>query len=337
MSRRIRGEGVPFLALSEVDGRPNVMADGAALASTVLTLSHWPGSPTPPELHHDLSAGIAFRYLRSRRRWPAAEAVTTDHFDQDGLVTVAVLSDPAAAVPREEALLAVAEAGDFVRGTSRRAARASFSLASLAEGLPGGDPNPALSGALHREALRLLPELIERPESHRVLWEEEDAFLSASEAAVAAGRVTLSEVPALDLVVVEVAGGGAGARATQFSHRRPAAVHPMSVHNRSACSRVLVLAPPAYELYFRYETWVRLASRRPPQRVDLSELAAELTAAEPEGVSWAFTGAAAIVARLEPGPGVSGLAPDRVRSLAQRALERGRPAWDPYAPRPARA
>lgn len=337
MLRRTSRDGVPFLALSELDGRPNLMADGAALPSTVLTLSHWPGSPTPPELRHDLSAGIAFRYVRSRRRWPAAEAVTADHFDQDGLVTVAVVSDPAAAVAHERELVALAEAGDFVRGTSRRAARASFSLASLAEGFPGGDPNPALSGELHREALRLLPELVARPDAHRALWEEEDAFLSASEAAVAAGQVTLSEVPALDLVVVEVAGPAGGGRATQFSRRRPAAVHPMSVHNRTACTRVLVLAPPAYELYFRYETWVRLASRRPPLRVDLSELAAELTAAEPEGVPWTFTGAAAIVARLEPGVGISGLAPDRVRSLAERALERGRPAWDPYAPRPARA
>ena len=335
MAGRSRREGIPFLALAEVGGRPNVMADGAALESTVLTLSHWPASPAPDELRHDLSAGMAFRYLRSRRR-PAAEVVTTDHFDQDGLVTVAVVSDPAAALAHETALMAVAEAGDFVRGTARPAARASFSLGALAESFAGADPNPALSGELHREALRLLPELVGRPDAHRALWEEEDAFLSASEAAVAAGRVTLSEVPALDLVVVEVAGPVAGGRATQFSHRRPAAVHPMSVHNRSACTRVLVLAPPAYELYFRYETWVRLASRRPPPRVDLAELAAELTAAEPDAGAWKFTGAAATVARLTP-EGVSGLAPDRVRSLAERALQRGRPAWDPYAPRPGRA
>ena len=77
-----------FVPVGEIVDRPNVISDGAALPSTVLTLSHWPASPTPAALAEDTSARIAFRYLDDVRRWPAAEAVSNDHFDQDGLVTV---------------------------------------------------------------------------------------------------------------------------------------------------------------------------------------------------------------------------------------------------------
>ena len=326
-----------FVPMDEVGDRPNVMADGAALASTVLTLSHWPGSSTPAPLRHDLSAGMAFRYLRSRRRWPAASVVTTDHFDQDGLVTVAALSDPETATASEARLMAVAEAGDFVRGQDRVAARVSFALASLAEARERADGrNPALGGGLHREALALLPGLLAGPDGYAELWEEEDRFLAASEDALRSGAVTLADLPAVDLVVVSV---GAGApppgRAAQFTHRRSAPVHPMAVHNRSDRTRVLMVAPPFYELYFRYETWVQLASRRAPARVELTDLARELSALEPAGRNWVFTGAGATVARLGPADGASELSPDVVRRLVTDALARGRPAWDPYAaPRP---
>jgi hypothetical protein len=334
--RRARA-GLEFVPLAEIGDRPNVMADGAALASTVLTLSHWPGSTTPAPLRHDLSAGMAFRYLRSRRRWPAAAAVTSDHFDQDGLVPLAALTVPGIALAAEDALLAVAEAGDFVRGRDLRAARVSFALASLAERRDGADDaNPALAGALHREALALLPELMARPERYAELWGEEDRFLGASEESLRTGAVTLSDVPEVDLVVVSVQPGAtAPGQAAQFTHRRTTPVHPMAVHNRSDRTRVLIVAPPRYELYFRYETWVQLVSRRPPARVDLAGLAGELTALEPSGREWTFSGAGATVARLGPAGGTSELSPEVVRPLVTDALARGRPAWDPYAaPRP---
>ena len=319
--------------MDDVGDRPNVMADGAALASTVLTLSHWPGSSTPATLRHDLSAGMAFRYLRSRRRWPAATAVTSDHFDQDGLVTVAALTAPERALADEDALLAVAEAGDFVRGGDRRAARVSFALASLAERWERSDDrNPAMAGGLHREALELLPDLLGRPERYVEMWQEEDDFLGASEDAVRSGAVTLTDVAEVDLVVVSVPNGAlAAGSAAQFSHRRRAPVHPMAVHNRSDRTRVLVEAPAHYELYFRYETWVQLVSRRAAARVDLADLAGELSALEPAGCRWTFTGAGATVARLGVAEGASELSPEVVRRLVTGALARGRPAWDPYA------
>ena len=297
-------EGLPFVPASEAADRPNVMVDGAALPSTTLTLSHWPGSATPKSLRHDLSAGIAFRYLRSRRRWPAAEVVTLDHFDQDGLVSAFALVDPRRALETERMLMEVAAAGDFDVTADRQAARVAFALRALG---PGRD---------YRAAVELLPDLVARPDSHRNLWEDEDVELTRSEEAFTSGRVRLSEVDALDLAVVEVDPGATGVTAKGGA----AAIHPMSVHNRTVRTRVLVLSPPRPQLYFRYETWVTLVSRRVAPRVDLSRLAAELTAAEPGGGRWAFNGIRATVARLEPDGSGSDLAPDSVRTRVERAL-----------------
>ncbi|HMK63006.1 MAG TPA: DUF6687 family protein, partial [Acidimicrobiales bacterium] len=91
-----------------------------------------------------------------------------------------------------------------------------------------------------------------------------------------------------------------------------------------------------FELRFRYESWVRLASRRPRARVDLSELAVQLGEAESDGGRWVFDGAGAIapaLRRVDDGP--STLAPERFLSEVRRALtslDRGPGAWDPYRP-----
>src|SRR5438874_10757998 len=73
---------VPYQRLGE---RPNVIVDGAANADTVLTLSHWPHTPTPAELSADLSAEIVFRHLERPELHVAVAAVSNNHLDEDGL------------------------------------------------------------------------------------------------------------------------------------------------------------------------------------------------------------------------------------------------------------
>lgn len=318
-------DALPFVPLCEVGDRPNLMVDGAPLASSVLTLSHWPASPTPPALRHDLSAGSVFAWLRSRRsgrRWSPVEpaVVTTDHVDQDGLVSVLVASRPELAQDLEEELMALAAAGDFARGHSPNALRASFAVSGLAESWPrrpGADP--ALEGNLHREGLARIPDLLRHPGRWRADWEEEEGFLEDSRLEVASGTVVLEDEPAADLLVVACA-DRPWRPASQLGRRRPAPVHPVVVHNLSDRSRVLFSCPPRYELYFRYETWVRLGAPWRP-RVDLSGLASRLSAAEPGGVRWAFNGTRATIARLQPeGAGASDLPPELVRRHVVAAL-----------------
>ena len=319
-----------------------MIADGAALPSTVLTLSHWPASPTPAALAEDTSARIAFRYLEDARRWPAAEAVSNDHFDQDGLVAVYALVSPDEARARQVVLEDVAAAGDFATFAQRHSARVSFALAALAD--PERSPLgagfiEALHGercaGLYEELLGRLPELVDHIEAHRPLWEEEDATLAAGEAALAAGDIAIDEVPDLDLAVVSIPACCGAALATRFGSRQDAACHPAAIHNVTKALRILVAHGRRYELVYRYESWVKYTSRRPLPRVDLAPLAAQLQDEERNGARWSFDGVAALVPALRLADGhESDIPPARLRQLVERYLATAPPAWDPYASRP---
>jgi hypothetical protein len=98
---------------------------------------------------------------------------------------------------------------------------------------------------------------------------------------------------------------------------------------------VATVAGDRLEFHFRYESWVRLAGRRPRPRVDLERLAQLLTAAEETTGRWAFDGAGSITGSLHlVGEGaVSTIEPERFVELvaAELALlDDGPPAWDPY-------
>ena len=86
-----------FLPYEQLSAIPNIIVDGAARDSTVLTLSHWPHSPTPRELQRDTSAEIAFAYLDAPQFHVSAEAVSNNHFDEDGLIGIFTLVNPSVA------------------------------------------------------------------------------------------------------------------------------------------------------------------------------------------------------------------------------------------------
>src|SRR5438093_6432557 len=106
-----------FVPYHELGETPNIVVDGSGNERTRLTLSHWPRSGTPSELKADLSAQIVIRYLERpdlrARNEEGVEAVSNNHFDEDGLVGVWALLHPDEALERRELLGDVASAGDF--------------------------------------------------------------------------------------------------------------------------------------------------------------------------------------------------------------------------------
>lgn len=329
-----------FVPYHLVGDRPNIVVDGPGLPSSVLTLSHWPATTSPPELAADLSAHIALRYLAQAGRWPRADLVSNDHLDQDGLAALFALVRPEEALERRQLLGEVASAGDFATFADRDAAGVSFALACLA------DPDrttlpPSLfpvdhwerCGGLYEELLGTLPELLARPGRHRRLWGEELASFLETERAFDAGRVRIEEHAGLDLAVVRIPEGSCRLLATRFASRADAAVHPASVNNRTSCFRLVLVEGRRYELVYRYESWVRYTSRRPLARVDLAGLADRLCAEEPHGARWRFDGVGALEPRLRLDEGEeSGIGLERFVSFLGDELRRGRPAWDPYRP-----
>jgi Family of unknown function (DUF6687) len=339
-----------FVASTDLAGRACITVDGAPVRGTVLTLSHWPHTPTPAELAEDTSAEIGFRYLEDPRPWPDAELVTNDHFDQDGLVAAFTLVDPEEAFRRREVLCEVASAGDFATFSDLGAARVSFALATLAD--PARSPLDVASlpygertAALYLELIGRLADLVDHPERHRELWEEEDKFLAQSRADLDRGSILVEEIGELDMAVVTVQEKATAARASRFATVADMPFHPAVVNNSTDATLLAVLQARRYELRYRYESWVRMVSRRPRPRVDLAPLAERLNQEEPDYQMWTFDGVAALepvmrlVGRRATAEGrgevvESTVSRERFLELTMAHLGGAPPAWDPYASAP---
>ena len=314
-----------------------MVVDGSPTDGTVLTLTHWPGFPSPEGLERDLSAEMAFAYLRDDRDLhSAAQAVSNNHFDQDGLVGVFALVEPEAALAREPMLVDIASAGDFGTYAERGAARASMVIARWANDeradLP--DAYEDRAGVLYEEALGRLPELCDHPDRYRDLWEEEDATLSQSEELVASDAVTIDEHHEIDLAVFDVPASLELAGGHRFAGQWTMGLHPMAINNATSCGAILVRQGQRYDMTYRYESWVQYRTRQVRPRRDLSLLAATLTSEEASGGTWVYDGSGGLTPRLHlADDGESTLTPDRYLELLTSYLLSAPPNWDPYAPK----
>lgn len=320
-----------------MDGAANVIVDGSATEGTVLTLSHWPHSVVPSGLEADLSAEIAFRYLSSADRHEPATVVSNNHFDQDGLVSVFALTQPDAALERQELLVDVAAAGDFATYRNRDAARVSMAIAAFAdpERSPldhSADDYPTWSAHLYDELLPRLAELCDHPERSRDLWDDEDHTLTTSEEVIRSGHVEIEDVPSLDLAVLKVPVDAPVAGGHRFGSQWARGLHPMAVNNATQRFAVLLMRGTSCEFTYRYETWVQYRSRRPRPRVDLRPLADNLNGDEASGGRWVFEGVETLVPRLcLSGADESSLSPAMFRQRLEAHLATAPAAWDPYA------
>ena len=324
-----------FRPIDEAATEPNVVVDGSVTTNTVLALSHWPGSPdVPPDLRADLSAQMAFLYLgHPEPLHGTAAVVSNNHFDQDGLVGVFALIDPAEALARRPLLEDLAAAGDFATYRFRDAARASMTVSAFTD--PDRSPFGPLpdsydekTALLYTEALGRLTEVVDDVDRHRDRWAEEDAALGESEAAVANGVVGIDEHPEVDLAVVTVDGDRRWS-GHRFGGRRYDGVHPMAIHNATTRRSLLLVAGGTYKFTYRYESWVKYRSAPVPRRVDLAPLAEALTAAD--DVAWASDPVAELTPELQPVGGAgSSLAPDVVTAMVADHLRTAPPAFDPF-------
>jgi hypothetical protein len=303
--------------------RPNVVVDGSPNAGTVLCLTHWPGIPVLPGTEADLSAQMAFRYLDlGADHHGDAEIVTNNHFDQDGLVSIHVLTDPEHALANRDLLEDLAGAGDFGTFRHRDAARASMVIAAQ----EGGD------GERYERMLAALPDLIADIGRWRDVWAEEDEQLDGSLAALGSGEVQIREDRAIDLAIVDFRDTHQRWSGHRFTHQRFDDIHPMALNNATDCFTVFLARGRHYRVVQRYETWVQYRSRRPPPRVDLRTLADELTAAEPGSARWVADAPDELSPQLTLVDGdESGIERADVLARVGRHLAGAPTAWDPYA------
>jgi hypothetical protein len=327
-----------FLPYTQAAAVPNIIVDGARNERTVLTLSHWPKSGSPADLRGDTSTAIVFNYLDSPRFHVEADAVSNNHFDEDGLVGIFAMLHPDSAQRHRDLLIDVAQAGDFGVFSQRHAARMAFVLSAYAD--PESSPLPGhlftlpyadLASELYLQLLNVLPSLLTSVDDYRTLWENEDAELTASEELIERGLITIDEQPDLDLAIVRLPEDLARHRVHRFTQQRLAECHPFALHNRTACARLLILQGRRVEFHYRYESWVQLASRRPPPRVDLSDLVSELNREETSGGRWVFDGVDRITPKLHlEGSATTFIPLDAIVRRVEHQLRTGQSGWDPY-------
>ena len=324
-----------FVPYHQLDGRPHLVLDGSPTGGTVLCVTHWPGYPPPRAVAADLSAQMAFLLRDHPDLWAGVELVSNNHFDQDGTVAIHALVDPASAVPNRALLEDVAAAGDFAVYRDRRAARISMVLSAFADGrsnLALPDDYPGRCAVLYTEVLGRLHELCADVEPYRELWGDEDATLTASEAAIDGSAVSITEHADVDLAVVDVPPDAPSAGGHRFGGDWEPGLHPMAVHNATDRLVVATIRGRGYQVEERYETWVQLQSRPARRRRDLLALAARLQDEERGDAVWTATPVSGLVPMLRSGEGDSSIERDRFVAIVAAHLRTAPPAWDPFTP-----
>ena len=326
---------VPYHLLGDT---PNVVVDGSPTASTLLTLSHWPGSPTPIDLLDDLSAQIAFHALERPALFDGIDAVSNNHFDQDGLMCAYALLDRGAATERRAQVIDVASAGDFATFTDRDSMRVAMTLAAFDD--PDRSPLDGevfahgyqhQCGRLYELLLPRVGELLDHPERSHDLWAAENAHLDESLDAIDRGIVVLREHRDVHLAEVVVPDDWAERVASRFTVERAAAVHPAAINTRTECMRLLVSHGNQHRVELRYETWVMYRSHPVPARPDLRVLATRLDGLEGRAC-WRADPPGALTPMLQPDAQGSSLSLDRFRDELVAFLRTAPAAWDPFAP-----
>lgn len=171
---------------------------------------------------------------------------------------------------------------------------------------------------MYRELLTQLPRLCDRLDDYRSLWQNGDEALTETERLIDSRQITIDEDPELDFAVVR-------------GPERAAAYHPFAIHTRTRSTRLLIFRGRRAEFVYRYEGWVQLASRRPAARVDLANLARELTNEERSGGRWVSDGVDEITPSLRlEGAAETSIDHNRIRDRVAEALRSGEPAWNPY-------
>jgi hypothetical protein len=322
-----------YIPYSQLQGVPNIVVDGAAQQDTVLMLSHWPGSGSPPEFRADTSTEMVLNYLAApgaqKQYAPKINTVSNNHFDEDGLCAVWAMLHPKLALERRDLLIDVATAGDFDTYRRPQAAKVVFTIRSYADplhspvaaALQGDD---GTGSCRYQALLPLLKGFLDDTDRYGPYWSAEWSAMLESKTAMVMGDVDLHEIPHVDLAVAKAS----------------ALLHPMVLYNQTERLRVLTALPGGYYLLrYRYETWVQFASRPVMPRVDLEPLLPRLQLLERANVTWMFDGLAAITPALQPlgadgSPGASSLSletlQDELMAFYEREQQNPALQWNPY-------
>lgn len=283
------------LRVQRAPGTERVLSVDGAFGAPGLNLSHWPGNATPPELAHELSTGacLAFARLAPERQAVLAagcRALVNNHVDTDGVCASFAVLHPEQALPRAEALLAAAAAGDYFRVPSE----AAFVVDQIVTGLFDAQDSPlrarfaGLSETERHElawraALQRLPAILDGAvEEYAELWRAPLAALRCDLEDLA--RARRDDLVHLELTIWTAASGAVSSRPgadRSFDPGRHA------LFGSTQADRALVVGPRAggatYRLILNTTSWFDRPGVDPLPRPELAALAERLNELEGSG------------------------------------------------------
>lgn len=291
----------------DLEHAPKIIVD-TANCGRGLHLSHFPGNRTPPELKADLSAEVALRWAAHPDRTdylPAADVVTNDHFDCDGLLAAYTVLRPTEALAHRVLLVDAARAGDFFELISPRAVQ----FHHLVEAFMHSDRSPLsrdLKGRGSSERnqqcteaiLAEMPGVLYAPERYRDVWNDSYRRHLAQLALVDSGQVRVREYPEERVSVIHT----------------PELLDEYARNHAARGHRLLQIIDRGgerwYILHYRIVLWYELISEATSIKPRLHELAARLDLLETDHAGrWAVTEWNPALRRVAVEPDPAGCAP----------------------------
>lgn len=264
-------------AMKEID---KISVDGLVPKSA--HLSHWKGNQTPVPFKADTSTEIVFRYLNHPRRkelFPEMRIITNNHFDADGLLSVWTLLNPKRAETMTGRLISTAEAGDFSTFSSEEAVQIHLLIEAFChdEKSPLAEKIKAYNGpaeaAYYKLLLPIVPDLFQKKDHYRSLWESPFEAILQSMALFEKGIIGIEEYEDEGLSVV-------------IDEKKPAR---QAIDHYCQNNLFLIVEDRgggfAYELEYRYYAWADTVTRPPIKQIPMKNLAETLNQQEGEGSS----------------------------------------------------
>jgi hypothetical protein len=277
----------------------NIVVDSGPRAGTVLTLSHWPSSPTPPCFLADTSAESVFLLLRDQEI-PCAKYVTASHYDVDALISLFAWLHPNIFMKSHDFWINVAYAGDFECFPESKTRMLARTLDSL------GDPSVSPWGSLLTSLGKaeqhvflfeeILPTLSNWPDilkKYPDLWNPGENLYHMTELFLRTCNVR--HVPEIDISIIssDRLPVGEDIDADPYS-----GLDPYAVNEVANGSLIIMAFENSIRIVQRYESWVRYVSRPIRYRRDLSPLSKWLS--EQDNAAWSYGGIQAVTPCLMP-------------------------------------
>ena len=259
-------------------------------------LTHWIGNTAPEDLKASTTIEMALKLIRLpnwRDRLGAAQILTNNHFDTDGVVACWILMEPDKVAPYADLLIASGMAGDHGVFSTPEGVKLDllftnledFERSPIAEHL--SPVYKERSQYMYDWTLDNLPRLLDEIDAYPQLWEPEYKAIVDGLHYVASGGATIREHEEAVLAVVE-------------SDRW---LHPMARRSRAQGGRLLTIVPQAgghlIELEYTLWTFHDMPDRVPIQRPALDHMVTYFNQIETaNGGEWVFDTSYAPVPKL---------------------------------------